>query len=118
MASACRSLEERNTAPQGHAVSDQFSFAHRLLGSNASITARMTSMTGIITYPPPDHDEIVPGLVPWAKAASDQGRPHPGLLLRGAHGHRQQWGGLQNDYVHDTAGRLAACRRRHHAGSA
>lgn len=54
--------------PQGQAVSDKFYFVHRPLGNNGSITVRMTSMTGIITYPPTNHDKIVPGLVPWAKA--------------------------------------------------
>jgi hypothetical protein len=92
--------------PEGHAVSDQFYFAHRPLGPNGSITARMTSMTGIITYPPPNHDEIVPGLVPWAKAgilikdALIQGSSYAALAVTGSHGVR-----LQHDYVHDTPGR-------------
>jgi len=87
-------------------VGDTFYFAHRPLGENGSITVRMTSMTGIITYPPPDHDEIVPGLVPWAKAGIiikdglTQGSSYAALMVTGAHGVR-----MQHDYTHDTAGR-------------
>ncbi|MFC6014719.1 hypothetical protein ACFP2T_00710 [Plantactinospora solaniradicis] len=92
--------------PAGQAVSDQFYFAHQPLGENGSITARMTSMTGTITYPPPAHDEIVPGLVPWAKAGiivkdgTRQGSSYAALMVTGSHGVRMQY-----DYVHDTAGR-------------
>ena len=91
--------------PQGTAVSDQFFFAHRPLGTTGTITVRLTSMTGIITYPPPNHDEIVPGLVPWAKAGImikdgvRQGSSYAALMLTGAHGVH-----MQDDYIHDTAG--------------
>ncbi|MBF9129407.1 hypothetical protein I0C86_10540 [Plantactinospora sp. S1510] len=92
--------------PAGQTVSDQFYFAHQPLGEHGSITARMTAMTGTITYPPPDHDEIVPGLVPWAKAGvivkdgTRQGSSYAALMVTGSHGVR-----MQHDYVHDTAGR-------------
>ncbi|MFF3437853.1 hypothetical protein [Streptosporangium sp. NPDC002721] len=92
--------------PHGQAVSDTFYFVHQPLGENGSITVRVTSMTGIITYPPPGHDEIVPGLVPWAKAGviikdgTAQGSSYAALMLTGSHGVR-----MQHDYVHDTAGR-------------
>src|SRR6266511_2369363 len=56
--------------PDGQAVGDWFYFVHRPLGQTGSITVRMTSMTGIITYPPPNHDQIVPGLVPWTKVGT------------------------------------------------
>ncbi|WP_020573798.1 hypothetical protein [Actinopolymorpha alba] len=91
--------------PRGQAVSDMFYFAHQPLGVNGSITVRMTSMTGIITYPPPDHDEIVSGLVPWAKAGiiikdgTAQGSSYAALMVTGSHGVRMQY-----DYVHDIAG--------------
>ncbi|HEX6346248.1 hypothetical protein [Umezawaea sp.] len=91
--------------PRGLAVSDQFTFAHRPLGREGTITARLTSMTGIITYPPPDHDEIVEGLVPWAKVGvvvkdgTEQGSSYAALVMTGAHGVR-----MQHDYAHDTAG--------------
>ncbi|WP_198679356.1 DUF1349 domain-containing protein [Thermomonospora amylolytica] len=92
--------------PDGQRVSDKFFFVHRPLGENGAITVRLTSMTGIITYPPPDHDEIVRGLVPWAKAGviikdgTAQGSSYAALMLTGRHGVRMQY-----DYVHDVAGR-------------
>ncbi|EPH44983.1 hypothetical protein ABT390_03990 [Streptomyces aurantiacus] len=91
--------------PDGSLVDDQFSFLHRDLGENGSITVRMTSMTGTITYPPPNHDRIVPGLVPWAKAGIiikdgvRRGSSYAALMLTGSHGVR-----MQHDYRHDTAG--------------
>src|SRR5262245_20072129 len=54
--------------PGGEAVTDRFFFVRQPLAGNGSITARVNSLTGIITYPPPNHDRIVPGVVPWAKA--------------------------------------------------
>ncbi|MGW7113191.1 hypothetical protein [Streptomyces xanthophaeus] len=94
------------TGPDGSLVNDQFAFTHQDLGENGSITVRMTSMTGTITYPPPHHDQILPGLVPWAKAGiiiKDGVRPgssYAALMLTGAHGVR-----MQHDYRHDVAGR-------------
>ncbi|MFD5145329.1 hypothetical protein [Streptomyces sp. NPDC058401] len=91
--------------PDGAVVSDQFAFMHRDLGREGSITVRMTSMTGTITYPPPHHDQIVPGLVPWAKAGIiikdgvRQGSSYAALMVTGDHGVR-----MQHDYRHDIAG--------------
>ncbi|PRY41765.1 hypothetical protein [Umezawaea tangerina] len=90
---------------QGQVVTDQLTLAHRPLGREGGITVRLASMTGIITYPPPDHDEIVPGLVPWAKAGvivkdgTGPGSSYAALVMTGGHGVR-----LQHDYTHDTAG--------------
>lgn len=81
--------------PDGSRVSDQFAFLHRDLGEKGSITVRMTSMTGVITYPPPDHDRIVRGLVPWAKAGIivkdgvRRGSSYAALMLTGGHGVRK-----------------------------
>jgi hypothetical protein len=89
----------------GSVVSDRFWFLHRDLGPEGSITVRLTAMTGTITYPPPDHDEIVPGLVPWAKVGIiikdglRPGSPYAALMMTGSHGVR-----LQYDYRHDIAG--------------
>ncbi|MDX3660968.1 hypothetical protein PV646_27005 [Streptomyces sp. ID05-26A] len=86
-------------------VSDEFWFRHQDLGRDGAITVRMTAMTGTITYPPPGHDQIVPGLVPWAKAGiivkdgPRQGSPYAALAMTGGHGVR-----FQHDYVHDVAG--------------
>ncbi|MCA2211933.1 DUF1349 domain-containing protein [Jidongwangia harbinensis] len=92
--------------PHGQPVSDQFSFTHRPLSTDGSITVRVTELTGIITHPPPDHNTIVPGVVPWAKAGlmikdgTRTGSSYVALVVTGAHGVR-----LQSDYVHDVAGR-------------
>ncbi|WP_328923811.1 DUF1349 domain-containing protein [Streptomyces sp. NBC_00190] len=93
------------TGPTGSRVTDRFFFHHRDLGETGSITVRMTSMTGTITYPPPNHDRIVPGLVPWAKAGiiikdgARQGTSYAALMLTGSHGVRMQY-----DYHHDIVG--------------
>ncbi|MGI5489887.1 hypothetical protein [Microtetraspora malaysiensis] len=96
------------TAPvagDGSTVSDRLWFLHRGLSREGSITVRMTSMTGTITYPPPNHDQIVPGLVPWAKAGIivkdgvRQGSRYAALMMTGSHGVRFQY-----DYRHDLAG--------------
>ena len=92
-------------ASGGATVSDKFWFLHRALGRDGSITVRMTSMTGTITYPPPNHDQIVSGLVPWAKAGvivkdgGRQGSRYAALMMTGGHGVRFQY-----DYRHDVAG--------------
>ncbi|HUR02125.1 MAG TPA: hypothetical protein VM347_06285 [Nonomuraea sp.] len=102
---ACPALTDP-VGPSGQTVSDTFYFVHRPLGQNGSITVRLASMTGIITYPPPDHDKIVAGLVPWAKAGLivkngiAQGSPYAALMVTGSHGVRMQY-----DYTHDVAGR-------------
>ncbi|MET0425954.1 MAG: hypothetical protein ABW046_18940 [Actinoplanes sp.] len=94
--------------PDAVAVSDRFWFLHRDLGPTGSLTVRLTSMTGTITYPPPDHDEIVSGLVPWAKTGiiiKDGVRPgsrYAALMMTGDHGVR-----FQHDYRHDVAGSSA-----------
>ncbi|WP_283137764.1 hypothetical protein [Rhizohabitans arisaemae] len=92
-------------AVDGSPVGDRFWFLHRDLGREGSITVRMTSMTGTITYPPPNHDRIVSGLVPWAKAGIivkdglRQGSRYAALMTTGGHGVRFQY-----DYRHDVAG--------------
>jgi hypothetical protein len=63
--SVCPSIP---VGPDSEAVTDKLYFVHQPLVGNGSITARLTSMTGIITYPPPNHDQIIRGIVPWAKA--------------------------------------------------
>lgn len=92
--------------PDGEAIVDNFRLAHRQLDGDGSITARITSMTGIITYPPPNHDALVPGVVPWAKAgvivkeSTEQGSAYAAVMLTGKHGVR-----MQHNFTHDTAGR-------------
>ncbi len=92
--------------PGGEAVIDKFYFMRQPLTGNGSITARVTSLTGIITYPPPNHDQIVPGVVPWAKAgviikeSTKQGSSYAAVMLTGSHGVR-----MQCNFTEDKAGR-------------
>ena len=92
--------------PGGEAVIDKFYFMNQPLTGNGSITARVTSLTGIITYPPPNHDQIVPGVVPWAKAgvlikeSLKQGAAYAAVMLTGSHGVRMQY-----NFIQDIAGR-------------
>ncbi|HLO30934.1 MAG TPA: hypothetical protein VK249_17440 [Anaerolineales bacterium] len=91
--------------PGGQAVEDRFYFVHQPLAGDGSITVRVTSMTGIITYPPPNHDQIVSGLVPWAKAGVilkeniEQGSAYAAVMVTGSHGVRMQY-----NYTEDIAG--------------
>jgi ABC-type transport system involved in multi-copper enzyme maturation permease subunit len=92
--------------PDGEAVDDRFSFVHQPLDGNGSITARLTSMSGIITYPPPNHDQIVSGVVPWAKAgiiikaSTEQGSAYAAMMATGSRGVR-----MQSNFTQDVAGR-------------
>jgi ABC-type transport system involved in multi-copper enzyme maturation permease subunit len=93
------------TGPGGQVVTDSFSFAHRPLDGDGTLTARVTSMTGIITYPPPNNDEIVHEMVPWAKAGlmikdgTKPGSAYASVLLTAAHGVR-----MQHNFTGDVAG--------------
>ena len=92
------------TGPGGEAVDDRFSFVHRPLTGDGELTAKVGGLRGIITYPPPDHDEIVPGLVPWTKAGImvkaglTPGDAYAAVLLTARHGVR-----MQSDFTRDTA---------------
>src|SRR5262245_61868759 len=92
--------------PGGEAVTDRFYFLHQPLAGDGSITARVTSLTGIITYPPPNHDQIVENVVPWAKAGvivkdgTQPGSAYAAVMLTGSHGVR-----LQYNFTEDIAGR-------------
>lgn len=95
--------------PGGEPVRDKFYFVHQPLTADGAITVRVTSMTGLITYPPPNHDEIVPGVVEWAKAGviakhgTTEGSRYVALMVTAEHGVR-----MQHDFVHDIAGRPGA----------
>jgi hypothetical protein len=92
------------TNSAGVAVTDKFTFVHRALAGDGSITAKVGDLSGTITYPPPDHDQIVSGVVPWAKAGlmvkdgTNPGAAYAAVLLTGTHGVR-----MQSDFTRDEA---------------
>ncbi|MEP7188262.1 MAG: ABC transporter permease subunit [Roseiflexaceae bacterium] len=91
--------------PNGEAATDKFFFVHQPLAGDGSMTVRVTSLTGLITYPPPNHDQIVAGVVPWAKAgviikeSTKQGSAYAAMMLTGSHG---VW--MQHNFTAGTAG--------------
>ncbi|GAA2616446.1 hypothetical protein GCM10010399_54210 [Dactylosporangium fulvum] len=90
--------------PGGEEVSDSFTFVHRPLTGDGSITVRVAALTGRLPGSEPDRSR--PGVVPWAKAGlivkdgTGQGSSYAAVMVTGGHGVR-----LQHDYVHDRAGR-------------
>jgi ABC-type transport system involved in multi-copper enzyme maturation permease subunit len=93
------------TGPGGEPVSDNYYFVHQPLTGNGSITTRVTSMTGLITYPQSHPNAIVSGVEPWAKAGvliepgTRQGSAYAAVMVTGGHGVRMQY-----NYTHDLAG--------------
>ncbi|NUT34849.1 MAG: ABC transporter permease subunit [Hamadaea sp.] len=106
--------------PGGEEVSDAFTFVHQPLTGDGSVTARLTSMTGLLPPDPAEEEPAGgpepaqapasgsdgrPGLMPWAKAGlivKDGTRPgstYAAVMLTGGHGVR-----LQYDFTHDVAG--------------
>ena len=92
--------------PGGEPVTDKFYFVHQSLTGDGSITARVTALTGIITYPQSNPNAIVPGVEPWTKAGiiikenTNQGSAYAAVMVTGRHGVRMQY-----DYTHDVADR-------------
>jgi ABC-type transport system involved in multi-copper enzyme maturation permease subunit len=91
--------------PDGEQVLDKFYLAHKSLAGDGSIVARVTSLTGIITYPQSNSNAIVSGVEPWSKAgiiikdSTTPGSPYAAVMVTGNHGVRMQY-----NYTHDTAG--------------
>jgi len=111
------------TGPGGEAVADSFYFVHHPLTGNGSITARVTSLTGVAST---SGNTSSPGssplsstkanLAPWAKAgliikqSLHQGSAYAAVMTTGAHGVRMQY-----NYLHDApglAGRVSAAAPR------
>src|ERR1700722_16013030 len=97
--------------PDGEAVTDAFYFVHRPLTADGSITAEVTSLTGVIetAQSPQGPARTEPGLQPWSKAGliitagSGQGSAYAAVMVTGSHGTRMQW-----NYTGDTAGLAGA----------
>jgi ABC-type transport system involved in multi-copper enzyme maturation permease subunit len=100
--------------PGGESVTDSFYFVHQPLNGNGSITARMSSLTGLIPTPSSSgrvpagqgpQTGMRPGLEPWSKAgiiikaSTRPGSAYAAMLVTGSHGVR-----MQDDYTGDTAG--------------
>ena len=96
--------------PGGEAVTDSFYFVHRPLAGNGSITARVTSLTGLHFSGNAQAGGgplagMHKGVVPWAKAgviikgSTRQGTAYAAMMVTGGHGVRMQY-----DYTHDIAG--------------
>ena len=89
--------------PGGEPVVDAFSFAHRGLAGDGSITARVTSLTTVSS------SDGRPDTQPWAKGgiiikkSTEPGSPYAAMTLTGGHGVR-----LQHDFTGDIPGTLHA----------
>jgi ABC-type transport system involved in multi-copper enzyme maturation permease subunit len=105
----CHAVPAPPTGPGGVPVSDHFYFVHQPLTGDGSITARVDSLTGLITSGDASSDQPLagasPGVQPWSKAGliikanTNQGSAYAAIMLTGAHGVRWQY-----NYTHDVAG--------------
>ncbi|MFJ5708027.1 hypothetical protein [Streptomyces sp. NPDC093105] len=99
--------------PGGVAVNDSFSFLHRTLTGDGSLTVPVTALTGVLTDPAGGPDGTLPGVTPWAKAGIivksglRQGSSYAAVTATGAHGVR-----MQDDFTHDRAGHLTGAPSR------
>ena len=100
------------TGPGGQWVSDSFYFVRRPLAGNGSITARVTSLTGLYSthggISAADGNPLAgmtPGVQPWSKAgliikaSTKRGSAYAAMMVTGRHGVRMQW-----NFSHDVAG--------------
>lgn len=89
--------------PDGEAVNDSFSFVHRTMVGDGTLTVRVTSLTGSISGP----EGTSPTIEPWAKAGvivkqtTTPGSAYAAIMVTGDHGVR-----MQDDFTNDTAGSL------------
>jgi ABC-type transport system involved in multi-copper enzyme maturation permease subunit len=100
------------TGPGGEAVTDSFYFVRQPLAENGTITARVTSLTGMysngnrqVQAGQSPTAGMTKGLVPWSKAGilimagTRPGSAYAAMLVTGSHGVRMQY-----DYTNDAAG--------------
>jgi ABC-type transport system involved in multi-copper enzyme maturation permease subunit len=99
--------------PGGEAVSDSYSFVHRPLTGDGTVTVRVTSLTGIVAASGNIgiaangalHTPTGTAVVPWAKAGllltdtTHPGSAYAAVMVTGSHGVRMQY-----NYTHDVAG--------------
>ncbi len=94
--------------PDGVPVTDTYTFVHRTLSGDGSVTVRVADLTGVLPVPPAgltDERGERDGVALWAKAGlmlttgTAPGSAYAAVMVTGAHGVRMQW-----DYTHDVAG--------------
>ncbi|HEX3753359.1 MAG TPA: ABC transporter permease subunit [Streptosporangiaceae bacterium] len=101
--------------PDGEAIADSYQYDQQTLMGNGTITARVSSLTGLVSTTPanvaPSMSATRPALAPWAKAGllltsgSQPGAPYAAVMATGRHGVRFQY-----DYTHDQAAQPGAAR--------
>jgi ABC-type transport system involved in multi-copper enzyme maturation permease subunit/regulation of enolase protein 1 (concanavalin A-like superfamily) len=104
---ACRQVPP--LGPGGEPVSDSFYFVHQTLTGDGSITARVTSLTGVYhsqgTAQVGSDAGLASGTQPWTKAGiiieqgTAQGSAYAAVTTTGSNGVRMQY-----NYTHDLAG--------------
>jgi ABC-type transport system involved in multi-copper enzyme maturation permease subunit len=84
--------------PGGEPVTDSFYFVHQPLAGNGTITARVTSLTGLVpAHPDAPSPGLRPGTEEWAKAgiiikqSLKPGSPYAAMMVAAGHGVRMQW---------------------------
>jgi ABC-type transport system involved in multi-copper enzyme maturation permease subunit len=99
------------TGPGGEPVTDNFYFVRQPLTGNGSITAQVTSLTGLqqsAAYSGPNtaqSQDSLRAVQPWSKAgiiikqSTKQGSPYAAMMVTGGNGVRMQY-----DYTQDIAG--------------
>jgi ABC-type transport system involved in multi-copper enzyme maturation permease subunit len=108
------------TGPDGEAVTDSFYFVHQPLDGDGGLTARVTSLAGVVIPPgggasagqggtsptgPGTSTPTTDGVQPWTKAGliikenTAQGSTYAAIMVTGGHGVRMQY-----NYTRDTAG--------------
>ena len=97
------------TGPDGGAVADSYQYEAQPLTGNGTVTARISSLTGLIYNGPANRAPTLalarPGLAAWTKAgilltpSTRPGSAYAAAMATGSHGVRFQY-----DYTHDRAG--------------
>lgn len=95
--------------PDGEAVADSYEYYAWSLTGDGNLTARISSLTGLIDTGPSNQAPTLantrPGLSAWTKAGilltphTSQGSPYAAVMATGGHGIH-----FQVDYTHDQAG--------------
>ena len=106
------------TGPGGEAVTDSYMLVHQTLVGDGTLTARVDSLSGAHTSPPPtsgnsfgqssksqQSPQLQPGMAPWAKAGiilepdTNPGTAYAAVMVTGSHGVQMQY-----NYTHDRPG--------------